>query len=322
MTRSVLTAIAIVVIAGAIALWLWPDPPPFPQRQSIVPYEQYFERMEPDCLAVLARPEEFAGNPRQMDECADKAAVQKKNYADLAQSMRSANAAEEAAWFTYLQARISIVGAALLILTLGATAWAAWAAAVAARIADDSVAVTADTAKRQLRAYVTSGGFKFEPIRNVEGGGVGYLCTHTWKNNASTPALNVVIKINQTDINGSAATEFYLADHASTEPSVKSVNIIGPGQTSSTDMTISPLTAMMIMSGHHDHFIWGWIEYDDVFTPETPRRRTEFCVKVKPQVGSEGNRMGHVSYTYYNAMDEGCYREIQTPRPSRTPKSH
>jgi hypothetical protein len=97
------------------------------------------------------------------------AAIQKKGYRDLAQSVRASNATEEAAWLSYLQTRAAIVGAAFVVLTLAATAWAAWAAADAARIADKSaaaaikaadaaeaaVAVASKTAERQLRAYIS-----------------------------------------------------------------------------------------------------------------------------------------------------------------------
>jgi len=170
--RSVGIPLALVA-AGAVLLWLWPDAPPFPQRQTIESYEAFSETIDPECSAVLANPQQSSAVPRQVDECAEKAAIQKKGYRDLAQSVRASNATEEAAWLSYLQTRAAIVGAAFVVLTLAATAWAAWAAADAARIADKSAAAAIKAADAEdsyntgLRQFLDEKSYKptFEPFR-------------------------------------------------------------------------------------------------------------------------------------------------------------
>ncbi|WP_444783494.1 hypothetical protein [Reyranella sp.] len=159
----------------SFSIWLWPPAPPIPQQQTLEDYSAFAKALDPECFSILQKPS--GASPYQQDECADKDAIQRKGYRDLAQSIRASNAAEEAVWLSYLQTRAAVVGAAFLVLTLAATAWAAWAAADAAQIAgksavasfraadaaDRAIAVASDTAQRQLRAYLS-----VEPDENVE----------------------------------------------------------------------------------------------------------------------------------------------------------
>ena len=68
--------------------------------------------------------------------------------------------------------------------------------------------------------------------------------------------------------------------------------------------------------------IYGWTEYADIFEG-TPRRRTEFCVKIEvvgdphhipqPQERTP-SVLGFVAYGPYNAIDEDCfYKPGQVP---------
>ena len=142
--RALGTVLALAV-ALAFSIWLWPDAPPIPQRQSLENYDTFAKGLDPECFALLA--ELLDASPYQKDECSSKDAVQRKGYRDLAQSVRASNAAEEAAWLSYLQTRASVVGAAFLVLTLAAAAWTAWVAADAAKMANKSAAI-AETALR------------------------------------------------------------------------------------------------------------------------------------------------------------------------------
>lgn len=151
--RSLGLAIA-GLLAAVIGVGLWLTMPPNPIHQSLEPFPTFFDVVDPECAALTARPESLPGaSPYKIDDCEDKAVAQRKGYRDLDQAMRSANAAEDAAWLSLLQARASVIGAAFLVLTLFATAWAAWAAADAAKIAGRAAAaaqVSADISQREF----------------------------------------------------------------------------------------------------------------------------------------------------------------------------
>jgi hypothetical protein len=59
-------------------------------------------------------------------------------------------------------------------------------------------------------------------------------------------------------------------------------------------------------------YIWGWMEYDDVYAPSTPRRRTEFCVYLgwegNPKVRGAGEPKAYF-YRSFNGSDSDCYRQ-------------
>jgi hypothetical protein len=85
-----------------------------------------------------------------------------REESDLCQQWRMAEAAEQQAKWTRLQFFATSFEVTFLVLAVTFTAWAAVAASKAARAGDKaaeaaqrSVALAADTAKRQLRAYVT-----------------------------------------------------------------------------------------------------------------------------------------------------------------------
>jgi hypothetical protein len=75
-----------------------------------------------------------------------------------------------------------------------------------------------------------------------------------------------------------------------------------------------------IMNKKMRGFIYGWVEYDDVFT-SSARRRTEFCVEIEiignplvvPSKGAPAP-LGFAGYGRYNATDEDCfYKPGQKP---------
>jgi hypothetical protein len=68
-----------------------------------------------------------------------------------------------------------------------------------------------------------------------------------------------------------------------------------------------------IMNKKMRGFIYGWVEYDDVFTPSV-RRRTEFCAEIEvigsplivPNKGAAGH-LGFAGYGKYNGTDQDCF---------------
>jgi hypothetical protein len=87
---------------------------------------------------------------------------EKDRKADLDAQQRMANAAEEMNRIGTLQLYATGAEALLLLLTLAATSWAAYAAGAAAaaskdavKIADDTFHLTRENARTELRAYLT-----------------------------------------------------------------------------------------------------------------------------------------------------------------------
>lgn len=271
--RRSLGVVFALVFAAVVVVLLWPSAPRIPVAQGLESFEAFFSAIDPDCADVLARREDFAGTPKQIDDCSEKQANQRKGYRDLAQSVRSANAAEDAAWLSYLQTRAAIVGAALVLLTLGATAWAAWAAADAAQIAresafaseraadsaEQSVAIAADSAQRQLRAYVSN----VATAARGFGRNFHFEATVTITNSGQTPAHDVTIK---------------LAIVVATEPFADfEINVIGPLSKShlAAGAQLTPFHRLedrldeanyqAILAGTKTLYLFGEVDYLDVF---------------------------------------------------------
>lgn len=96
-----------------------------------------------------------------------------KDYADLCQQWRSAEAAKQQLYWSRNQFWIGVASTAGLILTLAFTGWAALAASRAAKAADKAVEVAEGTAKHQLRAYLSmspklAGGFLEGEVVRIE----------------------------------------------------------------------------------------------------------------------------------------------------------
>jgi hypothetical protein len=104
-------------------------------------------------LALLASPPVSDPNPKQTDDCADKAEAQKYNYASLAQAIRSANATVYSAYIGFVQTCIGIIGALLVTATLIASAGATFAALGAARGTIDAASATRDSVDLARREF-------------------------------------------------------------------------------------------------------------------------------------------------------------------------
>jgi hypothetical protein len=86
--------------------------------------------------------------------------------------------------------------------------------------------------------------------------------------------------------------------------------VIGPKTTAKlSEFGISFRTLEEIRSGVAQGYVWGWVEYDDVFD-DTPRHRTEFCfriAKVTPPISKPN--MEWDAHGHHNGMDDDCLPE-------------
>ncbi len=203
---------------------------------------------------------------------------------------------------------LCFITAALAIVTYALYWTTSRLATDAEKTGTKQLELAGDTAERQLRAYVATGRLKIEAIRQSDGK-TGYLCHVRWRNKAFTPARNVAMCINRSEAGEKHGPKFYLID-GERDPRVQSVAVIGPNRGLESTVGISSETAFLIpaLEDGHPFYIWGWIEYDDVFAPKTPRRRTEFCFRIRGQEhGLPGLRF--TNHSAYNAMDEDCERQ-------------
>jgi hypothetical protein len=80
---------------------------------------------------------------------------------------------------------------------------------------------------------------------------------------------------------------------------------IGPNSTIHSSYIEIPVTILdKVGWGQLRLYIWGWVEYNDVFN-KRKRRRTEYCYEISYQKGL----MAFFSHSEYNNTDEECYHK-------------
>ncbi len=97
---------------------------------------------------------------------------------------------------------------------------------------------------------------------------------------------------------------------------------IGPnGSVNLGPVMIPRQNVIEALEGRSHVYIWAWCEYDDVFD-NTPRHRTELCLKLQPMHApvdaGEDRRAVTVALTYhtkFNGADGDCLKPIQTGSP-------
>ena len=75
-----------------------------------------------------------------------------------------------------------------------------------------------------------------------------------------------------------------------------------------------------ISAGQKWGYIYGWIEYNDVF-PNTSRHRTEWCLQITVVgdiTNSQAAPLLFMNYSKYNGTDDECLRK---PKPYRASQS-
>ncbi|MGE0235886.1 hypothetical protein [Methylocystis sp.] len=132
-------------------------------------------------------------------------------------------------------------------------------------------------------------------------------------NSGRSPAIKAVFYSGTFNPTNESATEYKLP-----EPIEKLTFIIGPGAEISVDVIIiSADDADRISIGMTRYFIFGAIDYDDIFEG-TNRHRTEYCFEVIFKQSS----IAFVPYANFNATDGDCWRkpkpyEDNKPAPGR-----
>jgi len=133
-----------------------------------------------------------------------------------------------------------------------------------------------------------------------------------WKNSGNTPTKHGVECVNTwlaIDA-GDLPHDFTFPDYGSAERIM-----IGPGlQKNGGRLTIPIVTMHKIREGTAHAYMWGWADYDTIFTTDTIRHRSEFCVEIQV-TGNPTYKEGGFAFRAYgtfNGFDDECYRK---PKP-------
>jgi hypothetical protein len=91
--------------------------------------------------------------------------------------------------------------------------------------------------------------------------------------------------------------------------------LIGPQLTWHTPSITIPASELETPLVGAFHYLWGWIEYDDIFA-SMPRHRTEFCFRIECERLQPTNEfwVGFAPHSKFNAADEDCLRPIDPAR--------
>jgi hypothetical protein len=126
---------------------------------------------------------------------------------------------------------------------------------------------------------------------------MGWQCVVIWENSGATPTQNLRMWMSWATFTQPIPTDFDFADRGDT--SQQSITIIPPrGQVTAPIFVLDRELAGALAAGNLFTYIWGWAEYSDIF-PNTPKRRTEFCVQVLVDfIGTDPPRM-MVQFRHY-----------------------
>ena len=204
-----------------------------------------------------------------------------REEADLCEQRRMAIAAEELVARTDWQIRLTYWEIVGLLATVLFTAIAAWAAAHAARSANKAVAVSQDTARRHLRAYIGIVGHKLDPK------GTAKPIIHlTIRNGGVTPARNVNARLNTQWYDGGGRdlpADFAFQDLGNMKPEAQL--FLGGGEETIFSFPLDRERLDAAKDGRISLYMYGVFNYMDMF--DQPQKST-FCYKAGPSITKPG----------------------------------
>ncbi|MGB6436975.1 MAG: hypothetical protein WBF59_23445 [Bradyrhizobium sp.] len=183
--------------------------------------------------------------------------------------------------------------------------------AVGTAIAANQIATT--TSQQQLRAYLTAKEINLNVIRGPSMmGAYGPIAgaIHTFAiapvvfNGGQTPATNAVVNSSTRHFPGPMQDDFDFPDSEH-----YGYGVIGPQSEFHGPEANIPIADVDPALGGI-WYLWGWVEYDDIFTADT-RHRTEFCFEIMRSRRPDGTIwLGFRPTPRFNAVDGGCLRPI------------
>jgi hypothetical protein len=177
---------------------------------------------------------------------------------------------------------------------------------VGAALASNQIAVY--NAEQRLRAYVSALEVNLRLQRRANMVGAHQVINgpvHTYsvsvvlKNGGQTPTRNLTTNFSALRFIGAMPEEFDFPDSG-----ITAHGLIGPSGTLLTPEINFDATEFERTDANFHWYIWGWAEYDDVFSGTT-RHRTEFCFEAKPTRDPHTNEIyvGFPMHKRFNAAD-------------------
>lgn len=162
-----------------------------------------------------------------------------------------------------------------------------------------------ESSERQSRAYVFLESISFGNELAVSTKTINYIKPIVkWTNSGATPAKNVVACCNFVFSDVRQSDNFKFPD------GLRENFEMGPNSSfASHSLNIPVGNVANADSDKCTLFIWGWIDYDDVFS--TKRRRTEFNREVKVSKAADGEPtyfFSPIAAGKFNGSDETCTR--------------
>lgn len=131
-----------------------------------------------------------------------------------------------------------------------------------------------------------------------------------WENSGDTPTKNMLNHVNWAYFEHDLPDDFDFPDFSGEE---RTPTLIGPHATQYTSpLEIDAQHIDSVIAGKQRIYIWGWAEYDDVFSA-TSRHRTEFCNEVLvSRVSDQELSIRFRLYRKHNGADGECLKKTTT----------
>ncbi len=207
---------------------------------------------------------------------------------------------------------VALIGFAVFLL-LANLFQGAWMLA-ATRASDRTANLVNEGLISAQRAYVFLREFDVATTRNPLNDEI-QTCTiqPIWENTGTTPTRNGRSHVNWKYFERSVPADFDFADFDEVGNRVLSYDaykplIVGPRATAlSPIISLEPAILRQVRDLQGKLLIWGWAEYDEVFS-DAKRHRTEFAYLVVVS-GSPASHVGFSQYRLHNGADEDCSKK-------------
>jgi hypothetical protein len=207
---------------------------------------------------------------------------------------------------------VALMGFALFLLlaTLFQGAWMVGAT----RASDRTANLVNEGLISAQRAYVFLREFQVATTKNPLNDEIQTCSIQPiWENTGTTPTRNGRGHVNWKYFDRSVPADFDFADFDELGNRVLSYDsykplIVGPRATAlSPIISIEPAILRQVRDLQGKLLIWGWAEYDEVFS-DAKRHRTEFAYLVVVS-GSPASHVGFSQFKLHNGVDEDCTKK-------------
>lgn len=181
------------------------------------------------------------------------------------------------------------------------------------RLVEQSARVANEGALSAQRPYVFLREFRVNLTKNALNDEI-QTCTiqPIWENTGTTPTRSGRSHVNWKFFDRAIPDDFDFPDYDELGNPIQIYDVFGPlivgprATALSALLDIEPSVLRQVRDLQGKLLIWGWAEYDEVFT-DSKRHRTEFCYQLVV-TGSPASWVGFSQYRAFNGADDDCMR--------------